>query len=97
MNKTFTQVLGTYTVPAWALPALINGDYSGLSDSEEQAVQEFESDFLEASRLGDELESLSGLIYNPIDFVPYFSNNNAIDGLGGDVYDVEVVGNFQSV
>lgn len=97
MNKTFTQVIGTYTIPAWALPALINGDYSGLSDSEEQAVQEFESGFLEDSRLGDELESLSGLIYNLIDETPYFSNSNAIDGLGGDVYDVEVVGNYQSV
>jgi hypothetical protein len=40
MNKTFTEVLGTYQVPAWALlalsinlsSALINGDYSGLSD-----------------------------------------------------------------
>ena len=97
MNKTFTQVIGTYKIPAWALPALISGDYSGLSDSEMQAIVDFESDFHEASSLGDELESLAGLIYNPIHEVPYFSNWNAIDGLGGDVYDVEVVGNFQSV
>jgi hypothetical protein len=41
--------------------------------------------------------SLAGLIFNPIDDTPYFSSRNAIDGLGGNVYDVEVVGNFQSV
>jgi hypothetical protein len=100
MNKTFTEVLGTYQVPAWALPALINGDYSGLSDSEEQSIEEFASDFNEACNCGDELPahwSLAGLIFNPIDDAPYFSSRNAIDGLGGEVYDVEVVGNFQSV
>ena len=100
MNKTFTEVLGTYQVPAWALPALINGDYSGLSDSEEQSIEEFASDFNEACNCGDELPAhwfLVGLIFNPIDDTPYFSSRNAIDGLGGEVYDVEVVGNFQSV
>jgi len=97
MNKTFTQVIGTYKIPAWALPALISGDYSGLSDSEMQAIIDFESDFHEASSLGDELESLVGLIYNPLHDDPYFFKHNFVDGLGGDVYDVEIVGNFQSV
>lgn len=97
MNKTFTQVLGTYKIPAWALNALINGDYSGLTDEEWKALDDFEWGFLEASRLGDQLEPLAGLIFNPIDEVPYFSSSNAIDGLGGDVYDVEAIGNFQSV
>ena len=96
MNKTFTQVIGTYKIPAWALPALINGDYSGLSEPEEQAIKDFESEFVEACR-EDGFEPLVGLIYNPIDETPYFSNWNAIDGLGGDVYEVEVIGNFQSV
>jgi hypothetical protein len=58
MNKTFTEVLGTYQVPAWALPALINGDYSGLSDSEEQSIEDFASDFNEAFNCGDELRTL---------------------------------------
>ena len=32
-----------YSIAAHFLPALINGDYSGLSDCEQQALEEFEA------------------------------------------------------
>lgn len=37
------ETLGTYTIPAWALPYLINGDASGL-DGEEQQADEWTRD-----------------------------------------------------
>ena len=33
----------TYTVPEWALPALINDDYSGLSDDDCSAIDALQS------------------------------------------------------
>ena len=30
-----------YTLPAWALPAIVNGDTSGLTDQEEAALDAF--------------------------------------------------------
>lgn len=78
--------IGTYQIPAWALPALINGDTSDLSDSEESALEDFVLEFQ------DEYE---GLIFNPLGEA-YFSNRNDVDGLGGDVIEVEVLGHLVS-
>lgn len=40
MNKvTFTEVV--YTIGAWALPYLVNGDASGLEDGEQQTLDDW--------------------------------------------------------
>ena len=85
--------IGTYQIPSWALPALINGDTSGLSDSEESALEDFVYE-LSDIRIDDGAR-ISGLIFNPLGDA-YFSNRNDIDGLGGDVVEVEISGNFVS-
>ena len=86
--------IGTYQIPVWALPALINGDNSGLTDSEESAVEDFVGEFAEL-RIGDDAR-ISGLIFNPLGSA-YFSNRNDVDGQGGDVIEVEISGNFVSL
>jgi hypothetical protein len=86
------QTIGTYQIPVWALSALINGDYSGLSDAEEQALHDFEMSMYHEFKYHD--EACTGLIFSPVG-EPYFSHRNDIDGLGGDVHDVEVSGNLE--
>jgi hypothetical protein len=85
--------IGTYQIPAWALPALINGDTSDLSGSEESALEDFVYE-LSDIRI-DEDKRISGLIFNPLGEA-YFSNRNDVDGQGGDVIQVEISGNFVS-
>jgi len=86
------QTIGTYQIPVWALSALINGDYSGLSDAEEEALDDFWSNMYDEFKYHD--EKPTGLVFNPVG-EPYFSHRNFIDGLGGNVYDVEIAGNFE--
>jgi len=88
------QSIGTYQIPSWALPALINGDTSDLSGSEESALEDFVYE-LSDIRIDDDAR-ISGLIFNPLGDA-YFSNRNDVDGLGGDVIEVEILGNFVSV
>lgn len=38
--------LGLFTLPTWALPALTDGDFSGLEDEEIEMIQAFEKSFL---------------------------------------------------
>ena len=83
--------IGTYQIPVWALPVLINGDTSDLSGSEESALEDFVNE-LSDIRIDDDAR-ISGLIFNPLGDA-YFSNRNDVDGLGGDVIEVEISGNF---
>ena len=80
------QIIGTYQIPVWALPALMNGDCSGLSESEGEAVDNFENQLLSEHQ---------GLVYNPVG-ESYFSTSNDIDDQGADVQDVEIAGIFVS-
>ncbi len=72
-----------YEVPSWALGALINGDYSGLSDEDEQKINNFVqsvvSEVGNANFYGGEEEDRIG-----------FSGFNDIDKLGSEVYKVYV-------
>ena len=83
--------IGTYQIPVWALPALINGDTSGLSGSEESALEDFVYELSDLRM--DEDAQISGLIFNPLGEA-YFSNRNDVNGQGGDVIQVEISGNF---
>ena len=80
------QMIGTYQVPVWAIPVLMNGDCSGVSESEGEAVDNFENELLREHQ---------GLVYNPVG-ESYFSTSNDIDDQGGDVQDVEIAGIFVS-
>lgn len=83
--------LGTYQIPVWALPALINGDTSDLTGSEEAALEDFVGELSDLRM--DEDAQISGLIFNPLGEA-YFSNRNDVNGQGGDVIEVEISGNF---
>lgn len=74
------KTIGVYQIPAWALPALVNGDTSGLSESEEFALLDFVNDFERW--------------YEGVTFIPigeaYFSHNSYTGR--GMYYEVEVLG-----
>mgnify|MGYP003110765084 FL=1 len=72
----------TYKIPAFALPALVNGDYTGLMDDDEALVD----------NLCEWLDSEYGAGNWHIDEISesYFSRADFGDMLG-DVCDVEVV------
>ena len=71
----------TVKIPEWALPVLINGDSSGCTGTEENALEVFLLDY----------EEWEGLVF--IDKgSPYFALTNPVDGLGGMVYDVTIYG-----
>lgn len=74
-----------YEVPSWALGALINGDYSGLSDEDEQKLNKFIDEVV--SKVGNAnfmLGDMDG------DDNLGFRRSNDIDNLGSDVYRVYV-------
>lgn len=65
-----------YKIPQWAVCALINGDYSGLSDEDEENLNAF-------------TDSLPiGGHWSISDDEPYFSWDNDVDCLGNNVYDM---------
>lgn len=70
-----------YTVPAWAVPALFNGDVSGLTDTEAETVETFERDVIAACDPGH-WEMAGELNW------PEFETSNDIDGLAGDCFRV---------
>lgn len=61
-----------YILPAFWAPALINGDLSGLTDHEEQCINNWESTIKPGSCVGCSDES-------------WFANSNDADNIGGDV------------
>jgi hypothetical protein len=74
------KTIGVYKIPAWALPALVNKDTSGLSESEEFALLDFVNEFE---------TKYEKVIYIPLGEA-YFSNNSNTGR--GMYYQVEVVG-----
>jgi hypothetical protein len=77
------QKIDTYTIPEWALPALINGDYTGLSDVEECAIEEFLTGFWD----------FEGLVF--IDGnTKFFSWSNDIDQFGAECFEVSIHGHL---
>lgn len=78
--------IDTVKIPIWALPALINGDYSGLTDLEENLIEDF-------LRVYDDYE---GLVFEP-DHESYFAMTNDVIFQGGEVYDVTIYGHLVEV
>ena len=66
-----------YTIPEWALCALINDDKSGLSDQDCLDLEEF-------------LKTIPGKGHwsYDCDFEAYFSWSNDVNNLGGNVVDM---------
>lgn len=74
-------------VPEWALPALVNGDYEGLSDEDIADVKAFERNFMQ----GGPCELANGLNAGdcciPLEGkAPSFYPKNDINGKGADCY-----------
>lgn len=74
-----------YRLPEWALPYLINGDDSGLTDEEIQEVDQYIQSQL--TRAGVNYFDVS----LPEGSEPFFSHNNDIKNQGGTVYDCKVL------
>lgn len=77
-----------YTLPAWTLPALMNGDLSGLEDSE--------IDVLDALHVEVDLHACGRHYHwSTKDDESFFSWNNDLQGLhgsqGSDVIEVNLV------
>lgn len=70
-----------YDIPEWALSALVNGDYSGLNDEEEQKLKQFlakvSAEYGNAGFLLGDIEGEDNL---------GFKYRNDIDSLGSNVY-----------
>lgn len=69
-----------FTVPEWAISALVNGDYTGLSNKEEKMLDQFLRDL--PGRQGH---------WSMDDDEAYFSRTNDVDGMSGNVLDVTYV------
>ncbi len=70
-----------YEVPEWSLSALINGDYSALSDEEENKLNKF---IKQVSSKHGNANFMLGDIENKDNLG--FKHKNDIDNLGSDVY-----------
>ena len=74
-NKKFEQL--RFIIPSYYANALINGDFSGLNQQDENEIYDF------ISRVYCEYKNTC-FIYNH-DVHPYFSTYNNINNLAGDV------------
>ena len=72
-----------YTLPAWVVTALVNDDFSGLSDHEERQVELFINNELQRHK--------RFFVLAPNASEPEFMTTNDFDGLAGDCYRVEVL------
>ena len=72
----------TYKIPAFVLPALVNGDYTGITDDDEDYVDNLHQWFDDEYGVNN---WCTGTISSP-----YFSRAD-LGGVLGDVCDVEVV------
>lgn len=68
-------------IPEYLLPALINGDTSGLSGTEENDLEVFLLDY----------QDFEGLVFD-YKGKPYFAWSNPVNGLGCTVIDVSIYG-----
>jgi hypothetical protein len=77
--------LNEYIVPDWAMSALINGDYSGLSDEDEQKLEMF---IKEVTSENGNANFMLGDIDGKDDLG--FKHSNDIDNLGSNAYKVYI-------
>jgi hypothetical protein len=78
------KLIATYTLPEWALPALINGDITGLSGTEEDQLDQFVMEFNE----------FEGLIFDALESESFFSCCPEF-GLACQCYTVDVWGHVK--
>jgi type II secretory pathway predicted ATPase ExeA len=71
-----------YTLPAWVVTALVNDDFSDLSDHEERQVELF---------INHELRRHKRFHVLMPNGEPEFMSHNDFDSLAGDCYRVEVM------
>lgn len=66
-----------YILPSWALPAIVNGDESGLEEGEGEKIANFieAEGILSVSPQGEE----------------FFSHTNDLDNMGSTCYDCDVL------
>lgn len=76
-----------FDVPEWALPALINGDFSGLDDDEEQKLEKF------ISHVSDFYGNVNFYMDDEEKASKGFKHKNDIDNLGSKVFEVFVFAN----
>ncbi len=85
LNEEVDNDLVEYLVPEWALSALINGDFSGLSDEDEEKIEKFIKEVVKhygnAHFMINDMEGEDNL---------GFKYRNDIDNLGSNVYRVYV-------
>ena len=77
--------LGTYDIPDWAICAIENGDYEGLTEEEEALVTEFlEKHFHEGYVSNIDFDN-----YNELNLYPAFGtrNSNALVSQGESPYE----------
>jgi hypothetical protein len=82
LNKKFIKEdleddLIEFTIPEWAMPVLINGDYSGLSDEDEAKIDEF---------VNDTVKEFGNANFMDGDEDLGFLRSNDIDNLGSNCY-----------
>jgi len=77
--------LNEYIVPDWAMSALINGDYSGLSDEDEQKLEMF---IKEVITQNGNANFMLGDVDGKDDLG--FKHSNDIDNLGSNAYRVYI-------
>ena len=69
MTESTLQYLDTFTLPAYALPMLINDDSSGIEDSDIEEVQQWLAENFEGQ--------YTGLVFEPLDGGPEFAHQPA--------------------
>ena len=81
IDEEMDDSLRGYEVPEWAIPALINGDYSGLSDEDEKKIKRFTQRVIsEVGNANFMLGDMDG------DDDLGFRRSNQIDNLGSNVF-----------
>ncbi len=73
-----------FVIPEWALPALINGDFSGLSDEDEQKLNAFIDDTVQ--HYGNAHFHLPGSGTEDDEYDLGFRHSNDIDNLGSNCF-----------
>jgi hypothetical protein len=79
-----------YSVGAWALPYLVNGDASGLEDGEQEQIDEWVSTVTQSWRDADDNLWLFAYVSVDTDSYDEFGVDD-ITGLRGPVYRVELL------
>jgi hypothetical protein len=81
IDEEMDENLIEYNIPEWAIPALINGDYSGLSDEDKKKIDSF------TQRVVSEVGNANFML-GDMDGEDKlgFTRDNAIDNLGSNVY-----------